>query len=170
MILTDENTFNGKTKQEIYSICQEPQRFQGISVIEKIASTYNFEVHWLPPYHPILNPIEEAWGIIKGHVASVNDGKDFQKVKEYIMSGIEKVTPEVWKGLVRRTYKNEEDLVIKHNIVTVNDVKNNPLIIDLDEDSDDDLNLEVDELTLEDVVGDEDIMGELIHEFDHLYF
>jgi hypothetical protein len=48
----------------------------------------------------MLNPIEEAWGVIKGYVADVNDGKNFQKVKEYIMSGIKKVTPEIWKGLV----------------------------------------------------------------------
>ena len=62
--LTDENTFNGKKKQEIYSICQqEPQKFRGVSVVEEIAKSHNFEVHWLPPYHPMLNPIEEAWGI-----------------------------------------------------------------------------------------------------------
>jgi len=167
--LTDENTFNGKSKEEIYSICrQDLQKFRGTSVAEGIAKSYNFQVHWLPPYHPILNPIEEAWGITKGYVADVNNGKDFQKVKEYIILGFEKVTPEVWKSLVRRTYKNEEDLVIKHNIVTEKEVTDNPLIINLDDDSDDDLDLELEELTLEDIVGDEDITGELVHEFDHL--
>jgi hypothetical protein len=45
----------------------------------------------------------------------------------------------------------------------------NPLIINLDDDSEDDIDLEMDELTFEDLVGDEDIMGELTHEFEHLY-
>ena len=35
----------------------------------------------------MLNPIEEAWDITKGYVASVNTGKDFQKVRGYIEEG-----------------------------------------------------------------------------------
>ena len=58
---------------------------------------------------------------------------------------------------------------MKHRIITEKEVMNDPLIINLDDDSEDDLDLEMDELTLEDLVGDEDITGELIHEFDHLY-
>ncbi|RUS16067.1 hypothetical protein BC937DRAFT_91640, partial [Endogone sp. FLAS-F59071] len=50
------------------------------SIVEKIARIHNFTVHWLPPYHSKLNPIEEAWRISKGYVSNINDGKDFQKV------------------------------------------------------------------------------------------
>ena len=96
-------------------------------------------------------------------------GRDFKRVKEYIILGFEKVTPEVWKKLVRRTYKNEDDLIMKHHILTEKEVMNDPLIINLDDDSEEELNLEMEELTLEDLVGDEDITGELTHEFEHLF-
>ena len=52
--------------------------------METIAAGYGFRIEWLPPYHSTLNPIEEAWGIVKGYVADNNDGKDFNKVKDFI--------------------------------------------------------------------------------------
>jgi len=97
---------------------QNPRKFRGVPVVEEMVKKldFNIQVVWLPPYHPMLNHIEEAWGITKGHVADVNDGRDFKAVKSYIYDGFAKVTPEVWKRLVRRTYNNEDELIEKHKV------------------------------------------------------
>jgi len=78
-----EDVFEGKTKKEIYSIYRrEPHRYKGTPMVEEISKRFGIQVVWLPPYHPMLNPIELAWSIVKGHVADINDGKNFQKVGE----------------------------------------------------------------------------------------
>jgi hypothetical protein len=174
--LTDE-TFAGKKKADIYNMCKdEPQRFRGTTIVEQIAKDagFNMQVVWLPPYHPMLNPIELGWATTKGHVADVNDGRDFKMVRTYIYEGFEKVTPEVWSNLVRRTYKNEDELIEKHSIITQKKLDElSHLIIEFsDSDSDSDSEEwpeedeeECDDLDLDDLVGDEEITDEFIDEF-----
>ena len=117
-ILSDD-MFVSKTKKEIYNICrQEPRRFCGITKVEEIAKRFNIHIGWLLPYHPMLNPIEITWGLTKHHVADINDGKNFQKVKTYIHEGFSKITKDVWRKLVQHTYKNENELIEKHRIIT----------------------------------------------------
>src|SRR4051812_4413561 len=65
------------TWKELYELARDNLLYKGIPVVETIAKEYGFRIGWLPPYHPTLNPIEEAWGIVKGYIASNNDGKDF---------------------------------------------------------------------------------------------
>ena len=116
-------------------------------------------------------------GITKGHVASVNDGSNFPKVGEHIKEGFAKVSPSVWKDLTRRAHENEDTLMKQHHIATHKEIAENPIIIELsseidleidsDEDlptDDDDEQYEGDELTYDDMVGDEDITGELFDE------
>jgi transposase len=62
---------------------------------------HGYHVLWLPPYHPELNPLEEGWGVTKGHVFFNNDSSNFKKVKELILQGFEKAQP-LWPKLVYR--------------------------------------------------------------------
>lgn len=89
---------------------------------------YGYHVLWLPPYHPDLNPIEEAWGITKGHVAYENDGSDFAKVKALIIEGMEKAGP-AWPKLVRRTMRNEAKY-IREDRIRLNERPGSPLLIE----------------------------------------
>lgn len=49
-------------------------------------------VMFLPPYHPDLNPIEPAWGVIKDHVRSVTP-RDISSLDQAIAAGMDLVTP-----------------------------------------------------------------------------
>jgi transposase len=166
--LNDE--LDGKTKAQLTAICQEePETFRGTTVVESIAKRFGFNIQWLPPYHPMLNPIEVAWAITKEYVADVNDGSNFQKVKTYIEQGFEKVTSEVWQKLVKRTYRIEEELILKNNIVTAKEVTANPFIINLSSDEDDTFDGDLEDMDIDDIIGEEEITRELTGTFDCLH-
>ena len=131
-----------RLKAELYALAKE-DCYQGRLAVEVEAEKSGYEILWLPPYHPELNPIEEAWGLTKQHVALENDGSDFGKVRDLILSGFDKCN-ETWPKLVRRTKENEkkyERLIIAQRTVDALP----PLVIDIsdseedEEDSDDDL-------------------------------
>jgi len=63
-------------------------------------------------------------------VAGHNNGKNFNAVKDLIFQGFAKVTKEIWAGLVRRTYANEDAFIEKFHIPTTTDI--NDMIIALD--------------------------------------
>ncbi|KAF8976761.1 hypothetical protein BGZ46_007984 [Entomortierella lignicola] len=91
------------------------ERYKVPTAVGQIAQKYGYHVLWLPPYHPDLNPTEEAWGITKGHVFYNNDGSNFQKVKDLIMEGIDKAHP-TWPKLVERTIANERKYISEDRI------------------------------------------------------
>jgi len=82
--------------------------------------------------------------------------------------------------LVKKTHKNEEDLIQKYRVITDRELELEPFIIDIsdsemEEDKDemdeevqdsDDSDDELYVLRYEDVVGDEDITGELTDELE----
>ena len=140
------------TRKQLYVLARDTPQYKGTPVVENIAAQYGFEINWLPPYHPTLNPIEEAWGIVKGYVSRHNDGKSFNAVKDLIFQGFAKVTKDVWSSLVRRTYTNEDAFIEKHHVLTAADI--NEMIIYLDADSDDegDENEYAEEVTFEDII------------------
>ncbi|KAF9409525.1 hypothetical protein BGZ76_005672 [Entomortierella beljakovae] len=82
---------------------------------EVIAHRYGYQILWLPPYHPDLNPTEEAWGITKGHVLYNNDGSDFKKLKDLIQEGMDKAQP-LWPKLVERTMSIEKKYINSDSI------------------------------------------------------
>jgi DDE superfamily endonuclease len=146
---------DGKRRKEyLYQLAQE-DRFKGKPIPETIVKRYDgYRVLWIPPYHPMLNPIEEAWGLTKGFVARNNNGSSFQNVRSLIFLGFIKVTPETWEKLVRRTHANEDKMVAEHHIaiITLKDINN--MVIDIDDDNEDDS--EEDEYVDEDENDDED--------------
>jgi transposase len=106
-----------KTKIDPLAVCRkDPARFRGKPIVEIIAEEAGFEVLWLPPYHPMLNPIEEAWGITKGYVADTNDGRDFNKVRELILEGMRRIKQVMWESLVDRAHENERKMIEKYHI------------------------------------------------------
>ena len=152
------------TRKELYELARDNPIYKGTPIVETIAAEYGFQIKWLPPYHPTLNPIEEAWGIVKGFVASHNDGKNFNKVRELIFEGFSKVNSNIWTKLVNRTYTNEDALTKKVHILTEKEINN--LIISIDSDSEDDiseneddrlqLESQYEEITYEDIIEIQD--------------
>jgi Chromo (CHRromatin Organisation MOdifier) domain len=137
----NDNSGNGprklKKKKELYDIARV--RSKGKTITEITAAGYGYEVLWIPPYHPMLNPIEEAWGVTKGFVASENNGSSFDAVHGLIFEGFKKVTNEVWMKLVNRTHAFEDKMVVDNNIastLTTNDIDD--MIADVDSDEKED--------------------------------
>ena len=93
---------------------KEKKLVQPISYTVPLYS-HGYHVLWLPPYHPDLNPIEEAWGVTKGHVAYENDGSSFALVSDLIDQGFQKAEP-LWAKLVRRAIKNESRYILEDRI------------------------------------------------------
>src|SRR3954452_12267471 len=123
------------TCKELYEQARDNPIYKGTPVVTTIAAEYGFRIEWLPPYHPTLNPIEEAWGIVKGYIANNNDGKNFNKVRDLIFEGFSKVNSEIWTKLVNRTYTNENAFMTKIYTLTEREISN--LIFSIDSDSED---------------------------------
>lgn len=105
-----------------------------------LSNRYNYHVLWLPPYHPDLNPIEEAWGVTKGHVALENDGSSFSGVRTLITQGLAKANP-CWPKLIRRCMENERKYILQDKIQLSPDADES-MIIDIEYDTEDDDNWE----------------------------
>src|SRR5262249_35385978 len=132
----DEEVDGKRRKEYLYQLAQE-DRFKGKSIPETIVERYDgYRVLWIPPYHPTLNPIEEAWGLTKGFVARKNDGSSFQHVRSLVFMGFNKVTQEIWEKLVRRTHANEDKMVAEHRIAIFTSKDINDMIIDIDDGDD----------------------------------
>ncbi|GJJ69136.1 hypothetical protein EMPS_01482 [Entomortierella parvispora] len=123
------------TKPELYEMAKKNKP---PAAVEELVARYGYHVLWLPPYHPDLNPIEEAWGVIKGHALYENDGSNFEAVRNLIMEGLDKAAP-TWPRLVERTIATEMRYIKTDRIQLQ---EGTPLVIDLDltedEDEDDD--------------------------------
>lgn len=63
----------------------------------------------LPPYHPELNAIETAWGVVKNHVGRTNDPSlSFNDMKNVINEGIKKCSIDTWVKLDNKVCRKEE--------------------------------------------------------------
>ena len=113
---------------------------------EAIASEFEVEILRLPPYHCFFNPIEMAWGVVKGHVAKNNScekvAKKLELVKELLNDSLNAVKKETFVNWVRHT-KDKEQQYREADAVQVDRVQ--PLVVPNDdededggEDSDDD--------------------------------
>src|SRR5215472_7842555 len=78
-LLYKPGSYKYKNKDILYKLTRLLQ-YSGEIATEKTATDYGYRVLWIPPYHPMLNPIKEAWGVGKGFVARKNDGSNMGKV------------------------------------------------------------------------------------------
>ncbi|XP_025207344.1 uncharacterized protein LOC112603129 [Melanaphis sacchari] len=79
-------------------------------VIDELAKNKNIIVLRLPPYHCELNPIELAWSSIKQYVKMNNTTFKLQDVKQLLVEGVERVSPDMWKNFISHVIKEEKKL------------------------------------------------------------
>lgn len=79
-------------------------------VIDEKAMESNKIVLRLPPYHCELNPIELAWSVVKNHVKQNNTSFKLNDVRQLLIDGVQKVTPEMWANFVQHTTKEEDKM------------------------------------------------------------
>ncbi|KAE9522521.1 hypothetical protein AGLY_017086 [Aphis glycines] len=79
-------------------------------IIDEEALKSNKIVLRLPPYHCELNAIEMAWSVVKNHVKNNNTTFKINDVRQLLIDGIKKVTPDMWANFVSHTIKEEDKL------------------------------------------------------------
>lgn len=104
-----------------------------------MALLHGHEVLRLPPYHCIFNPIEMIWGITKTYYSKHmgRDGTGRERSLEMWQEALDQITPQIWNNCVNHTDKVIEDWWTRESLMDREEVA--PLIINLEDDSDNDL-------------------------------
>ncbi len=78
-------------------------------MIDDLAVTFGCEILRTPQYHPELQPIENAWGIVKSDIASTQTGHDtMTSLQERLVPAFHKVTPETCQRIFAHVRKEED--------------------------------------------------------------
>lgn len=104
-------------KKELLALCQMIKKPIQYELDEFVEKTTHHKILRLPPYHPIYNPIEMVWGLVKRyHDAHIGPNHDFSQemcVKVW-EDALATVTPAIWKnccekteGLILEDYRRE---------------------------------------------------------------
>ncbi|CAI6344585.1 unnamed protein product [Macrosiphum euphorbiae] len=80
------------------------------NVIDEKARETNKIVLRLPPYNCELNPIELAWSVVKNHVKQNNTTFKLNDVRQLLIDGVQRVTPEMLANFVKHTIKEEDKM------------------------------------------------------------
>jgi len=82
-------------------------------VVETLAEAKGHEVVWLPPYHPILNPIERLWGVVKNSVRAQTTIHSVSEdvFLERLNVAFESVGEAQWSGSVTKSYNAARNMV-----------------------------------------------------------
>ena len=105
---------------------------------DKLATENGHTVLRLPPYYCVFNPIELIWHQVKSNIRRNNTSPTLNtSVVELIKNIVSNISADSWKNCIQHVIKVENSYMCTSNNVQ-------PLIISLDEDSDNDteLNLE----------------------------
>lgn len=73
----------------------------------EIAVEHGHTVHYTPPYHPELQPIELIWAQLKQKIASSPAGS-MQQLGEKINDGMTAMTSQTWVKAYRHVQKKED--------------------------------------------------------------
>lgn len=91
-------------------LLEEAQEFRADCnryVIDELAKENNKIVLGVPPYHCELNPIELAWSFVKQYVEMNNTSNKLPDVKQLLIEGVERVSPDMWKKFISHVIKEK---------------------------------------------------------------
>ena len=98
----------GLLKAALYEFCRQPAPAPDYA-IDCLAAAYGGEVLRTPPYHPELQPIEYAWGIVKADIAQTPTGEyTLTSLKERLPPALDQVTPVVCRNIVAHVRQEAE--------------------------------------------------------------
>lgn len=126
-------------KAELLDLVQKHKPAFDKYVVDEAAKAENKIVLRLPPNHCELNPMEQAWSMIKGYVKSKNTTLKLNDVKQLLVEGVKSVTAENWRNFEDYTIKEEAKFWEIDNIVDeyIDDEYNCTFNVDTSSDSDD---------------------------------
>ncbi|KAJ3655779.1 hypothetical protein Zmor_014892 [Zophobas morio] len=116
------------TKAQLLEVLHT-RKFEKQYKIDAMPRDRGFRVIRLPPYHCIFNPIELIWSQMKNNIRRNNTAPKFSSATiNIIREEASKITAETWANCVRHSIKEDQ---YRARLI-------NPLIINLEESSDDD--------------------------------
>ncbi|ETN12219.1 hypothetical protein PPTG_09105 [Phytophthora nicotianae INRA-310] len=83
---------------------------KAIYAANTIATRYNHQLYYTPPYHPTLQPIEIIWGLLKYRIAG-DPPKSGADAVEKVLDGLARITPAEWLDRFRHVQKIEDEYV-----------------------------------------------------------
>jgi len=104
-------------KAELLDLVQKHKLAFDKYVVDEVAKAHNKIVLRLPPYHFELNPIEQAWSMVKEYVKDKNTALKSSDVKQLLIEGVESVTAENWQNFEDHIIKEETKFWEIDNIV-----------------------------------------------------
>lgn len=111
------NVDTSYVKAELLDLVQKHKLVFDKYVIDEVAKAHNKIVLRLPPYHFELNPIEQAWSMVKKYVKDKNTTIKSSDVKQLLIEGVESVTAENWQNFEDHIIKEESKFWEIDNIV-----------------------------------------------------
>lgn len=100
----DENDIKLQLLKKVKQVKGQYQKY----AVDELAKKYDVEVLIIPPYHNELNPIEQIWPDLKGHVARNSTTLKLEEVKQLVIEGIERITADRWKECLKHIKIEEE--------------------------------------------------------------
>ena len=95
-------------KAALYELCRQHAPAPDYA-IDCLAAAYGCEVLRTPQYHPELQPIEYAWGIVKAELAQTQTGEyTLTSLKERLPPALDQVAPVVCRTIVAHVRQEEE--------------------------------------------------------------
>ncbi|XP_072400478.1 uncharacterized protein [Diabrotica undecimpunctata] len=121
-------------KPELLNIARQHKHKYHKYVVDEMALSHGVLVHRLPPYHCELNPIELIWAQVKTEVARRNTTFKLCDVKVLFDEAIRNVTVDNWRKCIGHVEKIENKM---WDVDIQVDVIMEPIIVQLDDESDD---------------------------------
>lgn len=119
-------------KPELYSIIKRHKhQFKKYS-LDTIMEAHGHTVLRLPPYHPDLNPIENIWSQVKGHVSKYNVKMNMTEVQRLLNEKFSSIGQDEWQKVVDHAIKCEDEFMTLEEAI---DERLDQFIINPNEDS-----------------------------------
>ena len=91
----------------------KPRKYESFST-DCLLAEHGHTVIRLPPYHPVLNPIEKFWGIVKTRIAAKKKKSvtfKLRDIQQLAGENFAAVTVQEWADVCRHVKHVEEELI-----------------------------------------------------------
>ncbi|KAF2891728.1 hypothetical protein ILUMI_14445 [Ignelater luminosus] len=106
-----------KTKVELYEKIKIHKPQYCLYAVDNLLAKHGHTVLRLLPYHPVLNPIEKIWALIKNRVAARNTTFRLNDVRSLVVEEFNAVTVEDWQKVCAHVMEIEEKFMSQERII-----------------------------------------------------
>ncbi|KAF2893672.1 hypothetical protein ILUMI_12502 [Ignelater luminosus] len=104
-------------KSDLDQFDEEIIRTYCLYAVDNLLAKHGHTVLRLPPYHPVINPIEKIWALIKNRVAARNTTFKLNDVRSLVVEEFNAVTVEDWQKVCAHVMEIEEKFMSQERII-----------------------------------------------------